>query len=97
MDLSTTYLGLALQHPVVPSASPLSQSLDGIRQLEDAGAPAIVMYSLFEEQIEGESHLLDHYLSYGTESFAERSEERTCALPIFRDQRQWTYQPPILA
>ena len=71
MNLSTTYLGLALQHPVVPSASPLSQSLDGIRQLEDAGAPAIVMYSLFEEQIEGESHLLDHYLSYGTESFAE--------------------------
>jgi dihydroorotate dehydrogenase (fumarate) len=71
MDLSTTYLGLNLFHPVVPSASPLSQSLDGIRRLEDAGAPAIVMYSLFEEQIEGESHLLDHYLTYGAESFAE--------------------------
>lgn len=71
MDLSTTYLGLNLNHPVVPSASPLSQSLDGIRRLEDAGAPAIVMYSLFEEQIVGESHLLDHYLTYGTESFAE--------------------------
>jgi dihydroorotate dehydrogenase (fumarate) len=71
MDLSTTYLGLNLQHPVVPSASPLSQSLDGIRRLEDAGAPAIVLYSLFEEQIEGESHLLDHYLNYGSESFAE--------------------------
>lgn len=71
MDLSTTYLGLTLSHPVVPSASPLSQSLDRIRRLEDAGAPAIVMYSLFEEQIEGESHLLDHYLSYGTDSFAE--------------------------
>jgi dihydroorotate dehydrogenase (fumarate) len=71
MDLSTTYLGLKLANPVVPSASPLSQSLDGIRRLEDAGAPAIVMYSLFEEQIEGESHLLDHFLSYGTESFAE--------------------------
>jgi dihydroorotate dehydrogenase (fumarate) len=71
IDLSTTYLGLKLKHPVVPSASPLSQSLDSIRQLEDAGAPAIVMYSLFEEQIEGESHLLDHYLTYGAESFAE--------------------------
>src|SRR4030095_649499 len=71
MDLSTTYLGLKLQHPVMPSASPLSQSLDSIRRLEDAGAPAIVMYSLFEEQIEGESHLLDHYLTYGSESFVE--------------------------
>ncbi|CAN5814845.1 dihydroorotate dehydrogenase-like protein [soil metagenome] len=71
MDLSTTYLGLKLKHPVVPSASPLSQNLDGIRRLEDAGASAIVMYSLFEEQIEGESHLLDHYLNYGADSFAE--------------------------
>lgn len=71
MDLSTSYLGLKLNHPVVPAASPLSQSLDGIRRLEDAGAPAVVMYSLFEEQIEGESHLLDHYLTYGAESFAE--------------------------
>lgn len=71
MDLSTTYLGLKLKHPLVPSASPLSQGLDKIRQLEDAGAAAVVMYSLFEEQIEGESHLLDHYLSYGSHSFAE--------------------------
>lgn len=71
MDLSTTYLGLQLKHPLVPSASPLSQGLDKIRQLEDAGAAAVVMYSLFEEQIEGESHLLDHYLSYGSHSFAE--------------------------
>lgn len=71
MNLTTNYLGFELPHPIVPSASPLSQTLDGIRQMEDAGAPAIVMYSLFEEQIEGESHLLDHYLSYGTESFPE--------------------------
>ncbi|HHY54701.1 MAG TPA: dihydroorotate dehydrogenase-like protein [Chloroflexi bacterium] len=71
VDLSTTYLGLKLKHPVVPSASPLSESLDKIKRLEDAGAAAIVMYSLFEEQIVGESHLLDHYLSYGAESFAE--------------------------
>ncbi len=71
IDLSTTYMGLTLKHPVVPSSSPLSQKLDGIRAMEDAGASAVVMYSLFEEQIEGESHLLDHYMSYGTESFAE--------------------------
>jgi dihydroorotate dehydrogenase (fumarate) len=71
MDLSTTYMGLKLKHPVVPSASPLSKNLDGIRRLEDAGAPAIVMYSLFEEQITWDSQILDHYLSYGSESFAE--------------------------
>lgn len=71
MDLSTTYLGLPLKHPIVPSASPLSDGIDRIRRLEDAGASAVVLYSIFEEQIEGESHLLDHYLSYGSESFAE--------------------------
>jgi dihydroorotate dehydrogenase (fumarate) len=71
VDLSTSYLGLNLKHPVVPSASPLSDGLDKMRRLEDAGASAIVMYSLFEEQIVGESHLLDHFLSYGTHSFAE--------------------------
>lgn len=71
VDLSTTYLGLKLKHPVVPSASPLSDGLDRVRRLEDAGASAIVLHSLFEEQIVGESHLLDHYLSYGAESFAE--------------------------
>jgi dihydroorotate dehydrogenase (fumarate) len=71
IDLTTNYLGLKLKHPVVPSASPLSDSLDKIKRLEDAGASAVVMYSLFEEQIVGESHLLDHYLSYGAESFAE--------------------------
>jgi dihydroorotate dehydrogenase (fumarate) len=71
MDLSTTYMGMKLKHPVVASASPLSHTVDGMRRLEDGGASAIVMYSLFEEQIEGESHLLDHYLNYGTETFAE--------------------------
>lgn len=71
MDISTTYMGMKLKHPVVASAGPLSHSVDGMRRLEDGGAAAIVMYSLFEEQIEGESHLLDHYLNYGTESFAE--------------------------
>lgn len=71
MDLSTTYLGMTLKSPLVASASPLSKSLSGIRELEDAGAAAIVMYSLFEEQIHQESLALDHYLSYGAESFAE--------------------------
>jgi len=71
MDLSTTYLGLKLKNPLVPSASPLSHTVDSMKQLEDAGAGAIVMYSLFEEQLTHEAAELDHYLSYGTESFAE--------------------------
>jgi len=70
-DLSTTYLGLNLKNPVVASASPISKKLDGIRRLEDAGASAVVMYSLFEEQITHESLALDHYLSQGTETYAE--------------------------
>jgi dihydroorotate dehydrogenase (fumarate) len=71
MDLTTSYLGLKLKNPIVPSASPLSHTLDGMKRLEDAGASAIVMYSLFEEQIAHDSAELSHYLSYGTESFAE--------------------------
>lgn len=71
MDLSTTYMGLKLAHPIVPSASPLTGNLDDIRRLEDAGASAIVLRSLFEEELEGESHLLDHYLEFGSDSFAE--------------------------
>jgi dihydroorotate dehydrogenase (fumarate) len=71
IDLSTTYLGLNLKNPLVPSASPLSKSIDTIKRLEDHGAAAVVMYSLFEEQIMHESYELDHYLSYGSESYAE--------------------------
>jgi dihydroorotate dehydrogenase (fumarate) len=71
IDLSTTYLGLELKNPLVPSASPLSRSLDTLRRLEDHGAAAVVLYSLFEEQITFESRELDHFLSYGTDSFAE--------------------------
>ena len=71
IDLTTTYLGLKMRTPLVPSASPLSQSLDDIRRLEDAGASAVVLYSLFEEQLRQESAELDHHLSAGTESFAE--------------------------
>lgn len=71
MDLSTTYMGLKLKNPIVPSASPLSTTFSGIRRMEDAGAAAIVMYSLFEEQINFESHWIDHYLSYNTNAYAE--------------------------
>lgn len=71
MDLSTTYMGMTLKNPVVPSSSPLSHSVDSIRRLEDAGASAVVMYSLFEEQISFESYYVDYYLTYGTDSFSE--------------------------
>ena len=71
MDLTTKYLGLELKNPIVPSASPLTQNLDSAKLLEDAGASAIVLHSLFEEQLTHESGELDHYLNYGTESFAE--------------------------
>ncbi len=71
MDLTTTYMGLTLKNPIVPSASPLTENIDNIRQMEDAGAAAVVMHSLFEEQLTWESHQLDHYLSYGRDSFAE--------------------------
>jgi dihydroorotate dehydrogenase (fumarate) len=71
LDLTTRYLGLNLRTPLVVSASPLSQEIADIRRLEDAGASAIVLYSLFEEQLRQESLELDFYLSEGTESFAE--------------------------
>ncbi|MEW6509008.1 MAG: dihydroorotate dehydrogenase-like protein [Bacteroidota bacterium] len=71
MDLSTTYMGLKLKNPIVPASSPLSQSIDNVKKMEDSGAAAVVVYSLFEEQITHESGELDHYLSYGTESYAE--------------------------
>jgi dihydroorotate dehydrogenase (fumarate) len=71
VDLTTQYLGLTLKNPLVPSASPLTKNLDSIRQLEDAGAAAVVLHSLFEEQITKESNELDHYLEYYTNSFAE--------------------------
>ncbi len=71
MDLTTKYMGLKLKNPIVPSASPLSRTVDSVKMMEDAGAAAVVVYSLFEEQITHESGELDHYLSYGTDSFAE--------------------------
>ncbi len=71
IDLNTTYLGLKLKSPLVASASPLSRDVDGICRLEDAGASAVVLYSLFEEQLRLEEADLDYHLAAGTESFAE--------------------------
>ena len=71
MNLTTRYLGFKLRTPLVPSASPLSEKIDNIKRMEDAGAPAVVFHSLFEEQIRRDHHDLDFYLEQGTESFAE--------------------------
>jgi dihydroorotate dehydrogenase (fumarate) len=71
MDLSTDYMGLKLKHPIVASSSPLSETLEGIKLLEDSGASAIVMFSLFEEQIRKENEAFDFFLEFGSESFAE--------------------------
>lgn len=86
MDLSTTYLGLKLKNPIVPSASPLSHTVDSMKRLEEAGAAAIVMYSLFEEQIIHESAELNYYLNYGSESFFE-------ARSYFPDIRDYNLGP----
>jgi len=71
MNLKTTYLGLNLRTPLVVSASPLSDSLDNIRRMEDAGASAVVLYSLFEEQIRYERYELHQRTTQGTESYPE--------------------------
>ena len=71
IDLSTNYLGLKLRNPIVVSASPLTEKLENFARLEDAGASAIVMYSLMEEQIEADSENIDNALEYGTNSYAE--------------------------
>jgi dihydroorotate dehydrogenase (fumarate) len=86
LDLTTTYLGLHLKNPLVASASPLTKRVDYVHRLEDAGASAVVMYSLFEEQITHESAELDHYLSRGTHSFAE-------ALSYFPDLETYNQGP----
>ena len=71
MNLTTRYLGFKLRTPLVPSASPLSEKIDNVKRMEDAGAAAVVFHSLFEEQIRRDHHDLDFYLQQGTESFAE--------------------------
>ncbi len=71
MDLATDYMGLGLRNPLVASASPLSQSLDGIRRLAEAGVGAVVMYSLFEEQLRREAARNARLADVGAESFPE--------------------------
>lgn len=86
MNLTTTYMGLQLKNPIVPSASPLSQSLDGIRRMEDAGAGAVVMFSLFEEQIRRDAQEMETMLHAGADSFAE-------ALSYFPDPDSYSVGP----
>src|SRR5213594_3316362 len=71
IDLSTTHLGLKLRTPLVASSSPLSEEIDGIKRLEDAGASAVVLYSLFEEQLRQDRQEMNRNLIQGTESFPE--------------------------
>jgi dihydroorotate dehydrogenase (fumarate) len=86
VDLTTTYLGLPLKNPLVASASPLSKKIDSVRRLADAGIAAVVLYSLFEEQITHESRELDHYLTRGTNTYAE-------ALSYFPDLEHYNIGP----
>ena len=86
MDLSTTYLGLQLKNPLVPSSSPLTRKISTLREMEDAGAAAVVLYSLFEEQVNQESQVLDHYLTQGIDSFAE-------ALSYFPEAPEYQREP----
>ncbi|MCB9136383.1 MAG: dihydroorotate dehydrogenase-like protein [Anaerolineales bacterium] len=86
IDLSTTYLHLSLKNPLVASASPLCENLDNIRRMEDAGIAAVVLHSLFEEQITLQSLDLDHYLSFGSESYSE-------ALSYFPDMSYYNLGP----
>ena len=86
IDLTTRYLGLALESPLVCSSSPMMQELDNLRRIEDAGAAAVVLHSLFEEQITLESQDLDRNLFHGTESYAE-------ALSYFPDMASFEIGP----
>ncbi|WP_448594801.1 dihydroorotate dehydrogenase-like protein [Thermoflexus hugenholtzii] len=86
VDLSTRYLGFHLRNPLIASSSPLTEDLETLRRLEEAGIAAVVLPSLFEEQIIEESERLDYGLSYGEESFAE-------ALRYFPDLHHYNLGP----
>ncbi|HFE66651.1 MAG TPA: dihydroorotate dehydrogenase-like protein, partial [Chloroflexi bacterium] len=88
MDLSTTYLGMNLKNPLVPSSSPLTEDIGNLRAMEDSGAAAVALYSLFEEQITHESHTLNEHLLQGTDSFAE-------ALSYFPDAGKYQRSPDV--
>ena len=87
-DFSTTYLGLKLSSPLVPSASPLARNIDNLKRMEDVGAGAVVLHSLFEEQINAESHSLDHFLTHGAESYSE-------ALSYFPESNAYRLTPEL--
>jgi dihydroorotate dehydrogenase (fumarate) len=86
MNLTTNYLGMLLKNPIVASSSPLSHNVDSICRLEDAGAAAVVMYSLFEEQIGFDSYYIDHHLTQGTDSYAE-------SISYFPDMQSYNVGP----
>ena len=86
MNLTTHYLGFKLRTPLVPSASPLSEKIDNIKRMEDAGASAVVFHSLFEEQLRRDHHDLQFYLEQGTESYAE-------SLSFFPNQDEFKVGP----
>jgi dihydroorotate dehydrogenase (fumarate) len=86
MNLTTNYLGMVLKNPIVASSSPLSHTIDSIRRLEDAGVAAVVMYSLFEEQIGFDSYYLDYHLTQGTNSYAE-------SISYFPDMQSYNVGP----
>jgi dihydroorotate dehydrogenase (fumarate) len=86
MNLTTNYLGMNLKNPIGASSSPLSHTVDSIRRLEDNGAAAVVMYSLFEEQIGFDSYYIDYHLTQGIESYAE-------SISYFPDMRSYNVGP----
>jgi dihydroorotate dehydrogenase (fumarate) len=86
MNLTTNYLGMGLKNPIVASSSPLSHTVDGIRRLEDAGLAAVVMYSLFEEQIGFDSYYVDYHLTQGIDSYAE-------SISYFPDMQSYNVGP----
>lgn len=86
MNLTTNYLGMCLKNPIVASSSPLSHNVDSIRRLEDAGAAAVVMYSLFEEQIGFDSYYVDYHLTQGIDSYAE-------SISYFPDMQSYNIGP----
>jgi dihydroorotate dehydrogenase (fumarate) len=86
IDTSTTYLGLKLKNPLVASSSPLAKDIGNVKRFEDAGIAAVVLHSLFEEQINAESLELDRFLSRQTESYAE-------SLNYFPDMTRYNIGP----
>ena len=103
IDLKTTYLGLELANPLVTSASPFSKKTSNVRKMEDAGISAVVMYSLFEEQIVQDSLAFNYYMERGTDRLLNHwITSRTLTATMWartntlsgsaRTKRQWTSQ-----